>query len=64
MPKYVGYITISKYRSFEFEADDADLAWDHLDTLVSNYGERLEEMWDESGEDQIFCDDVVEVSNG
>lgn len=62
MPKYIGYVSLSQYRSFEFEAEDEELAWDHMDTLIlnSDYDSILNE-WDESGEPQILLDDIGEV---
>jgi hypothetical protein len=64
MPKYVGYLTQSRYRSFEFEADDEVLAWDHFEKLVDDYRrdpETLMTMATESGPDELILDDVVEL---
>jgi hypothetical protein len=64
MPKYVGYVTQSRYRSFEFEADDEILAWDHFEQLVSDYQRNPEDfmgMATESGPDLLTVDDVVEI---
>lgn len=61
MPSYIGYVTISQYRSFEFEADDEELAWDHMDTLILNHNyDSILSEWDESGEPQILLDDIGE----
>lgn len=64
MPKYVGYVTSTRYRSFEFEADDEVLAWDHFEQLVDNYQRNPENflaMATESGPDELIVDDVVEL---
>lgn len=64
MPKYVGYVTSYRYRSFEFEADDDVLAWDHMEQLVNDYQrdpEAFLAMADESGPDELVLDDVVEI---
>lgn len=64
MPKYVGYLTQSRYRAFEFEADDEVLAWDHFEQLIDNYRhnpEILMNMAEESGPDELHADDVVEI---
>lgn len=59
MPKYTGYVTVAQYRSFEFEADDEELAWDHMETLLLNHDEDyILNHWDESGETQVLLDDV------
>ena len=38
MPKYKGTVLVKDYFEFEFEADDFDLAKDHLDKLVADGG--------------------------
>lgn len=64
MAKYRAYVTATQYRAFEFEADDADLAWDHMETLVSNYRNEIDRfltMAEESGPDELFIEDVEEI---
>ena len=64
MPNYRAYVTVNQYRAFEFEADNDELAWDHMDTLLSNYqGEipRFLALADESGPDEMTLDDVQEI---
>lgn len=64
MPKYIGYVTQSRYRAFEFEADDEVLAWDHFEQLVNDHQHNHEgfiSMADESGPDELTVDDVVEI---
>ena len=60
MPNYRAYIVQTRYRAFEFEADDEGLAWDHMETLMSNYGDRIMSLADESGPDEITLDDIEE----
>ncbi len=61
MPKYRANLTFSMYRAFEFEADDDVLAWDHIEHLVGHRGLSLINEADESGPDDIFIDEVVEI---
>jgi hypothetical protein len=64
MPKYRAYVTATKYRAFEFEADDDVLAWDHMETLLSNYSndhDRFLAMAEESGPDEMFIDELEEI---
>lgn len=61
MPKYIGYATVRMYRSFEFEADDDDLAYDHFDMLIDHKGIRILDEWQESGPDDVFIDMIDEV---
>jgi len=64
MPKYRAYITQNRYRAFEFEADDDELAWDHMETLIHNYynePDRLIDMAEESGPDEIHIDEIEEI---
>lgn len=65
MPNYRGFVRLSSYRVFEFEADNDDLAWDHLEHLTENlsFG-RIANEWEESGPDEISIEDVKEISNG
>lgn len=62
MPKYRAYVTLAQYRSFEFEAEDEELAWDHADTLILNVGyDRIEREWEESGQTVVLLDDIGEI---
>ena len=64
MPKYRAYITQQRFRAFEFEADNDDLAWDHMETLIHNYSnepDRLIDMATESGPDNINLDEIEEI---
>ena len=36
MAKFTTTIVIHEFRTFDFEADNFDLAKDHVDTLISN----------------------------
>ena len=61
MPKYIGYATVMQYRSFEFEADDDDLAYDHFEMLLDHKGERILDEWEESGMTEVVIDQINEV---
>jgi hypothetical protein len=64
MPKYRAYVVATKYRAFEFEADNDDLAWDHMDTLQHNYRNDHDgflALAEESGPDEINIDEIEEI---
>lgn len=64
MPNYRAYIVQTRYRAFEFEADDEILAHDHIDKLVRDYYNNQEafmDMADESGPDDFEVNDVEEI---
>lgn len=62
MPKYTAYVTVKMYRSFEFEADDIDLAYDHIEHLADHRGPSyILNEFDVSGPEDIFIDDIVEA---
>ncbi len=61
MPKYRGYITFNQYRAFEFEADDEELAFDHLEHLIGHRKFDLLDEADESGPDEIYIEGIDEI---
>jgi len=61
MPKYRAYVQFVQYRAFEFEADDDDLAFDHIDHMIGHRKFALLDEADESGPDEIFIDEVEEI---
>lgn len=65
MPQYRAYITARQYRAFEFEADNDELAWDHIEKLVGDHQhggiDRFLAMADESGPDELYIDQVEEI---
>lgn len=64
MPNYRAYMVLTKYRAFEFEADDDELAYDHMETLIDNYRfnhDGLMAMATESGPDELFLDEIEEI---
>jgi hypothetical protein len=61
MSKYRAYLTFTQYRAFEFEADDDDLAYDHIDHLIDHRGFALLTEADESGPDEIYINEIEEI---
>jgi hypothetical protein len=61
MSKYRAYLTFTQYRAFEFEADDDDLAYDHIDHLIDHRGFLLLTEADESGPDEIYINEIEEI---
>lgn len=61
MPNYRAYITFNQYRSFEFEADDEVLAYDHIEHVIGHRKFDLLNEADESGPDEIILDSVEEI---
>lgn len=61
MPNYRAYMTFTQYRAFEFEADDLELAWDHVEHLIGHRKFALLDEATESGPDEIFLDEVEEI---
>lgn len=62
MPKYKGFAVVRFYREFVFEADDEELAWDHLDKLTYEGGASyVLNEWDESGPDDVYLEEVREL---
>lgn len=63
MPKYRAYVTVRQYRAFDFEADDDQLAFDHIDYLTYDRGAAyVLNEWQESGPDDFFIDEIEEIS--
>lgn len=62
MPKYKGYATVRFYREFEFEAEDEELAWDHLEHLADHRGPSyIINEWTESGPDDVYLEGIDEL---
>lgn len=61
MPNYRALLTFTQYRAFEFEADDDELAYDHVEHLIGHRKFALLDEADESGPDEIFIDDIQEI---
>lgn len=61
MAKYRAYLTFTQYRAFEFEADDDELAYDHIEHLIGHRKFELLDEADESGPDEIFIDEIQEI---
>jgi hypothetical protein len=62
MSKYRAYLTINQYRAFEFEADDIDLAFDHMEHLIDHRGlSFIINEATESGPDDIYIEEIEEI---
>ena len=63
MANYRAYVTVKQYRSFEFEADNDELAFDHIEKLTWDNGPSyVLSQWDESGPDDIWIDEIEELA--
>ena len=59
MANYKAYVVVRMYREFDFEADDDDLAWDHIEKLTYDGGPSyVMSQWEESGPDDIYIESV------
>lgn len=57
MANYRAVVTVNFYRTFEFEADDIDLAYDHIEHLAEHMGPAyILNEWEESGPEEIFVE--------
>ena len=62
MPKYRMYVSFTQYRSFDFEADNEDLAWDHAEQLLEgSYPPSVLLKWEESGPEELQVEEVCEL---
>jgi hypothetical protein len=64
MPNYRAYVVSNRYRAFEFEADNDELAYDHIEKLINDYQFKQEAflaMSDESGPDELTLDEIEEI---
>lgn len=61
MPKYRLYVSLHQYRSFDFEADNYDLACDHADKLVSDLSPSyILNVWDKTEPEEVLIDAIEE----